>query len=44
MQVTGFSRSKLVKLLNELIAQGYAVKLGRGRGTKYCRAQNKAKS
>lgn len=39
MQVTGFSRSKLVKLLNELIAQGYAVKLGRGRGTKYCRAQ-----
>lgn len=39
MQVTGFSRSKLVKLLNELIAQGYAVKSGRGRGTKYCRAQ-----
>lgn len=39
MQVTGFSRSKLVKLLNELIAQGYAVKSGRGRSTKYCRAQ-----
>ena len=38
-QKTGFSKNKVLKLLDELIQQGYAVKVGKGRGTKYRRSK-----
>ena len=33
--MVGFGKNKVLKILNELIEMSYAVKIGRGRGTKY---------
>lgn len=34
-EATGFGKNKVLELLQTLIENGYAVKIGRGRGTKY---------
>lgn len=33
--IVGFGKNKVLKIINELIEMSYAVKIGRGRGTKY---------
>lgn len=33
--IVGFGKNKVLKILNELIDKSYAIKIGRGRGTKY---------
>ena len=35
MELTGFGKTKTLKILNSLLKEGYIAKLGNGRGTRY---------